>query len=457
MIRKAVRKDLRNVTLEGSAYSVMAGLGEASFPAYVLALGHSQVSAGLVTTLPLFLGSLLQNLCPPLLKRVGSLRRWMVGAVLLQGFFLLALAGASSSLALIFLAISLYWAANWACGPAFNTWVETLVPRGVRPNYFARRTALCKLVEFSCMLAAGWILTRGKASGHVIETFMLLFVLAGLARLTSAFFVSQQTDARLPQGFRVLSFRQAYQVVHASPQARALFYLLGAQFSLQMAVPLVSPFLLAVHKLEYLPYMAVVSTLVASRIVALRFLGTQVRRIGPRKMFWLSGAGLVPVPLLWLMIGPHVALMVLLQAYTGFLMAAYDLAVMMTYMEAIPAAERTSVLTRFSVVQTLAMLGGSGVGSLVLLTVGSTYAGYAVAFGLSVVARIAALKVLELVPVQAPRVEFLAIPPRPKTEAQGAVPGLAAGTLLTRVAVRAETRPREVALTELEVKAPSRN
>lgn len=452
MTPRDVRKDLRNITLEGSAYSVMAGLGEASFPAYVLALGHSQVSASLVTALPLFLGSLLQNLCPPLLKKVGSLRRWMVGAVLLQGLFLMALSQASSSLALIFAAISLYWAANWACGPAFNTWVETLVPRGVRPAYFARRTALCKLIEFSCILAAGWFLTQGKSSGHVILTFTLLFMGAGLARIVSALFISQQTDARLPEGFRVLSFGQAYQSVKASPQARALFYLLGAQFSLQIAVPLVSPFLLAVHKLDYLPYMLVISALVASRIVALRFLGTQVRRIGPRQLFWLSGVGLVPVPLLWLLIGPHVALMVLLQAYTGFLMAAYDLAVMMTYMEAIPAADRTSVLTRFSVVQTLAMLGGAGVGSCILLTVGSSYAGYAVAFGLSVLARTFALRLLRLVPVPAPRVEFVHVPPRAKTE-----PVVSTGALLTKVAVRAETRPREVALTDLEVKAPSRN
>lgn len=452
MAQRDVRKDLRNITAEGSAYSVMAGLGEASFPAFVLALGHSQVSAGLIATLPLFLGSLLQNLCPPLLKRVGSLRSWMIGAVLLQGAFLLLLAGSSSSLSLIFLAVSLYWAAGWACGPAFNTWVETLVPRAVRPAYFARRTALCKLIEFSTILAAGWALSRGQASGRAVQTFSLLFILAGLARISSAFFIRQQTDARLPAGYRVLSFRQAYQVVRSSPQARALFYLLGAQASLQLAVPFINPYLLGVHKLSYFPYMLVVSTLVLARVVSLRWLGGSVRRLGPRKMFQMSGLGLMPVPVLWLLVGPHLALMLLLQAYTGILMAAFDLAVMITYMEAIPAADRTSVLTRFSVVHTLAMLGGSAVGSLVLLGVGTTVTGYAVVFSLAVVARGAALQLLKLVPVQAPRVEFLAVPPR--SEEREAVP---AGALLTKVATRTETRAREVALGQLEVKAPSRN
>lgn len=452
MAQRDVRRDLRYMTLEGSAFCIMAGAGEAYFPAFVMALGHSQVSAGLIATLPLFLGSLLQNLFPPLLQRVGSLRSWMVGAVTLQALFLIVLINSAASLPLIFLAVSLYWSAGWACGPAFNTWVERLVPRSVRPKYFARRTALCNLVQFTSMLAAGWLLSRGAQSGQALQAFTLLFAVAALARLTSAFFLSRQTDARLPEGHRVLGFKQAFEVVRKSPQGRTLFYLLGAQASLQMAAPFVSPFLLGCQKLGYFDYMLVLSTLVLARILALPRLGGLVRRAGPRKMFYWSGLGLIPVPLLWLVCAPSLPAMLALQAFTGVLMACYDLAVMMTYMEAIPATERPSVLTRFSVAHTLAMLSGSAVGSLLLWALGSSWTGYAVVFGLAVVARVAALRLLAIVPVPAPRVEFLAVPPRLEAE-----PVVAGGALLTRVAQRAETRAREVALTELEVKAPSRN
>jgi len=55
-----LRKDLRTSTAEGMAASVMVGMGETYLPVFVLALSGSQVACGLVSTVPLVIGAVIQ-------------------------------------------------------------------------------------------------------------------------------------------------------------------------------------------------------------------------------------------------------------------------------------------------------------------------------------------------------------------------------------------------------------
>jgi len=119
-----------------------------------LALGTGETFAGLVATLPMLAGATLQLATPRFLKNAKSYKKWVIVCVSLQAAIAAfdAIAAAfvgRAAAALIFLAASFYWAASQASGPAWNTWIEEIVPKRLRARFFAFRSR----VSQACTLA----------------------------------------------------------------------------------------------------------------------------------------------------------------------------------------------------------------------------------------------------------------------------------------------------------------
>ena len=140
-VQRAV-KDLRASTAEGTATSVMVGIGETYLPAFVLAISANQLACGLVSTVPLLAGAVLQMVSPRMVRGLGSYRRWVVCCAAIQ---------AAAFVPLLLGAVGLHprggrvrpgdrlLGGRHGLGAAWNAWVETLVPQRLQARYFARR------------------------------------------------------------------------------------------------------------------------------------------------------------------------------------------------------------------------------------------------------------------------------------------------------------------------------
>lgn len=137
-----LRNDVRTMTADGASFSVMVGIGETYLPAFMLAVGMSQISAGLITTVPLVIGGFMQLISPMAIRRLGSNRRWVVLCASLQAVSFLplvaaALLGSIPPLA-AFLVASVYWAPAWPPGrhgtpglePSFQSRFASVISRG---------------------------------------------------------------------------------------------------------------------------------------------------------------------------------------------------------------------------------------------------------------------------------------------------------------------------------------
>ena len=71
------RRDLRLSLADAVGYGVMAGVAEVYLPAFGLALGMPPVAAGLLASLPLLAGGVLQMVAPRVIQRARSLRGWV--------------------------------------------------------------------------------------------------------------------------------------------------------------------------------------------------------------------------------------------------------------------------------------------------------------------------------------------------------------------------------------------
>lgn len=396
--RKELRRNLSSSLIDGSSFSIMVGCGETYFSAFALALGLSQVSSGLVATLPLLVGSLLQLAAPHLLKRVGSYRRWIVTCVCIQAAVFVPLVVMAVDrrvpAALVFLFTSVYWGAGLATGPAWNTWIGTLVPVPIRARFFAWRTRLVQLGTLLGFVAAGITLQYGKSQNATLIAFAALFAAAGFSRFVSAMALARKTEPVAPShADRHVSLREFAARIGRTADGKFLLYLMAVQAAVQLSGPFFTPFMLKQLKLDYVSYTILVASAFAAKMLSLPWLGHVAHRYGARKLLLWGSLGIMPLSAMWL-VSNNFAFLVALQVAGGVAWAGYELAWFLLFFEMLPKEERTSVLTTFNFGHSLASVVGSLAGGAILLTFGEYRNVYLSIFAASAVLRFLTFKLL---------------------------------------------------------------
>ncbi|MFM9069145.1 MAG: hypothetical protein ACKOUR_17710 [Planctomycetota bacterium] len=173
----------RNLILSVSdvtCFSLMVGMAESFFPAFVLELGGGEIASGLVTTGPLLTGAILQLVTPWAVSRLNSHRSWVVITAVLQACSVLLLPLAAwfgtAGVPLVFAAVTGYWAAGMSSSPAWNTWIESIVPREIRTRFFALRVRIAQAAQLLGFLIAGFGLQYGKQQSQPLFWFTLVFL-----------------------------------------------------------------------------------------------------------------------------------------------------------------------------------------------------------------------------------------------------------------------------------------
>lgn len=400
--RRSLRKNLRNSVSDAAAFSVMVGIGETYIPAFVLALGMGEIAAGLIASIPLLVGAILQMISPTAVSWLGSNRRWVVTCVALQGASFLPLVMAALAghmpVAGLFASVSLYWAGGLGAGPAWNTWMETVVPFRVRAPFFAMRTRLGQAGTLVGFLAGGFALQYGKQTGHVLEAFAAIFFVAGMCRSLSARFISRQTESTAMHGSQQkVTLRQLCARIKSGSSERLLLYFLAVQVAVQISGPYFSPFMLGQLKISYLDYVGLLATSFVAKILMLPACGRFASQFGVRRLLWVGGIGIIPCSGLWLYAHTYWQL-VLIQFIAGAVWAAYELAMFLMFFEAAHRDERTSILTMFNLANAVALVIGALIGGSLLKLLGQSHEAYLVLFAVSSFARAGTLIFLKLAP-----------------------------------------------------------
>ena len=277
------------MTADGVAASVMVGIGETYLPAFVLAISSSQVACGLVSTVPMVIGAVLQLCAPGAIRRLGSYRRWVVLAAVAQ--------------AVAFLPCSWPPSSDRCRSPRFSSSWPSIGPRAWRaeqlgtpgperwcPN--ASAPLFCLANPLHPVGSHGWVGSRGNYSGIGQGMGLAprrlcrpLFDGHGEPGMFSAYFISLNTSQRPPtnpdcRGSASCSWRSA-----SHSASRAILYMLAAQAACQIAGPYFNPYMLGQLKLSYVHYLILICTPYAGPGRLLACLGTCRR--SPRA---LSGA-----------------------------------------------------------------------------------------------------------------------------------------------------------------------
>jgi MFS family permease len=444
------------MTADGAAASLMVGIGETYFPAFVLAISSSQLACGLVSTVPMLLGAVLQLCAPWALRQFGSYRRWVVfvAAVQAVGFLPLLAAAVIGAMPMTatFLVIAIYWATGMASGTAWNAWAGTLVPERIRAPYFAGRTRFTQSGIMIGLALGGIILEISTGWGALPEAFALLFLLAAVSRVASACFLSRQRETTggrplLPEAGGLI------EAIRCNVDSRVLLYMLAAQAACYIASPYFNPYMLGQLHLSYVDYLILLCVPYVAKVACVPVWGRVVDRIGPCRVLWGSGLLIALLPAMW-NLSDSFSYLVAVQAYSGLGWAGYELAQLLLFFDTIPTERRVGVLTVYNLFNAAAIFGGSILGGLLLSELGAGRNAYVTLFLVSTIARCAAVGVLARLPAWAARPQSA---PTSATSALTALPRLERQLGAVVRVDRPHTQPgRSPAPTSVRHKTPPR-
>ena len=237
-------KSLRHSVRDGVAYSVMSGGGETYFSAFALFLKASTTQIGWLASLPPLLGSFAQLLSAWLGHATGRRMPIILFGASLQAvvwlpMLVLPFLFPEYGVVLFIACVMAYHAFANLAAPQWNSLMGDLVPARRRGRYFARRTGLASITAFVSLMAGGLILYGFAEAGWTAAGFVVVFILAALARVVSVYHLTRMDD---PPGHVAALEMPAdmhwWHRLFSSPFARfSLFFAL-----LQMAVAIASPF-----------------------------------------------------------------------------------------------------------------------------------------------------------------------------------------------------------------------
>ena len=398
--------------IDAIAFSVMVGAGESYLPAFALALGLGPVSSGLVASVPILVGAVVQLAAPLAVARVGSNRRWVIACTTVQSacfvpFVCWAIRG-HAELWQLLVAASGYWAAGMAGAPAWTAWMAELVPDRVRTPYFAQRNRLGQFGVFLGFVLGGLVLQWGEQREALLPAFAILFTIAAASRLfsTGCLWACREpagacrgsdadvgSIARPPLVARVAS---AVRGMARRPSGALVAYLCSLMFGAHLAGPYFTPFMLRELGFSYHAYMFVFGTSFLAKALLLPAIGRLASRIGSLRLLWGASLAVVPLALLWIVSG-DVAYLCGVQVVAGGCWAAYELAVTLLFFELLGERERAGVVTVYNLGIAVATVAGAACGGALLRALGETWEAYVAVFVVSSLTRLAMTPLLRRV------------------------------------------------------------
>lgn len=398
----STKRNLNRSLGDAACFGGMVGFGETYFAAFALAVGIGEAHAGIIASVPVMIGGIAQLLTPRLVDRFGGLKRWIVFGASVQAASFLPLVYAAYHGELSFAAIvviaSLYWTAGLSVGPAWNAWVEEIVPKDGRIRFFSHRTRLQQISTFAALMIACIILTIATRHDRTLEAFALLFALAGTSRFVSALLVSRTEgvtcDSLLERPSETRAIAECTSAMTLPSAAkRLLLYMVSMQVFIQLSGPFFVPYMLNQLKLGYAEYVCLISLAFVAKVASTGLWAGLAEKHGSPRILWFGGLGLVPLAAMWMVSG-SIWWIAAIQLVSGFAWAAYELGVFLTLVDCVPRVIRTRMLTYYNFASSIAICIGAVAGASLLTRYGSCIETYYVLFGVSSFGRLICLGLL---------------------------------------------------------------
>ena len=372
METSTVERSLDASIKDGASYNVMVGLGELYVGACAVYLGAADTLVALLTTIPLFLGSIAQTITPILIDRTGKRRRWYMAGAVVQTLtwvpmIVSVFVPKHIGFWLLLGSFVVYYAALQFSLPAWLSVMGDLVSPVTRGRYFGRRTAICILMQFLSGTLAGLGLWLFKKNGLEAWGYATVFTGALVARWSSTYFLGRMVEPTYtPREEESFTLVQFFRRLPKSNFAKFVMFV-GVLTASAQVVGCLFP-LYWLRTLNYpiwWQYTACVIAVVVVQIPALLFWGRAADRYGNKKVLVVTSIAVAVLPALWL-ISTNIWLAVFLQMWSGFFWSGFNQSVQNFLLDAVTPPKRARCNAYLSLLSNTGLLIGGLSGAIAI-------------------------------------------------------------------------------------------
>lgn len=337
-----IRRSLRLSIVDGALWAAMFGLAEYYIVPFALLFGAGPLLVALIQGTGQLMIAAGQLTGVGVARRLKRRRGWVVTSILLHAAsWLLIVFGARAvgdpRAILVGFAFGLFVTSMG--GPAWISWMNELVPAGIRGRYWGGRNRVVGVVQFFTILAAGGALSLWGEGPGAVGIFTALFVAAAVARglgaipvalsvegITSAASTptsnpSEHEAPPLPHRGGVLRFMRE---LVTTPFGRFMLFYGLMLFAAGLMGPTIPLYLLDSLGLGYFDYTIVMMTSMVLSFLAMSYWGPLSDRFGNYRILTVTGIVLPLIGAGWALARTVPALLAV-QAIAGFAWAGFNL------------------------------------------------------------------------------------------------------------------------------------
>lgn len=355
---------------DGIFHSIMVGFGENFISPFAIFLKATASQLALLSSLPQLFGSLSQLFTPKFIELFKSRKKIVSIGVLLQALMWLPILyafylGGLAVPYLIFFVV-VYWMLGMFVNPAWNSWMGELVDTKHSGRYFGFRNKVVGVAALSSLLVAGLVLNIFQKNKVGFTGFAILFVVALVARIISFIYLTRKYEPPVVvyEGAK-FSFLEFLKQMRFRNYGLFVIYLSLMNFSVNIAAPFFSLYMLQELKFSYLTFTIVTASAIFAKIMFMPFWGKLIDKHGSKKILAFTGFVMPLSPLLWLL-SSKVSHLVLFQLYSGIVWSGFELAASSFIFDSTTLPKRARCVAYYNVINGVMILFGTLVGAFLV-------------------------------------------------------------------------------------------
>ena len=297
---KQIKSSLRISTVEGSWWAVMYGMVETYFGAFFEYLKYTSYEISILSTLPIFIGAVFQNLTGWFYDILRSRKTLLIILKCIQTITipLILFAGYSSGNYFLLLAfICLYYALAMSQMSPWTSWMGYLVPGRLRGRYFGNRSQVVRIFMLISSLLAGAILNSYEES-NTFNGFVIIFSLGMVANFGSIYYLNRQYEPEDTTYDEIIEIDSSNRNMDSGLK-RFITYDSLSEFSFHVSGPLMMVYWLRDLKFDYIELAILINVSQVLGLFSMRYWGKRIDNNGSYSTIRFTSFCIGIFPMFW--------------------------------------------------------------------------------------------------------------------------------------------------------------
>ena len=371
MEKNKIKKSIKYSNIEGSFGNAMVGFFENYITPYALAMNATNRQIGMLSALPNLFASLVQLKSADVVDKIKSRKKIVTISVLLQALMFIPIIlipfMLKENLTRIYALVafvSLYTAFGSFGGPAYGSMVSGLVKDNERGRFFGYRGKIFGIILIISMFIAGYVLNLFNEK--TLFGFTIIFTIAMICRFLSYSFLKKMHDPAMDfskDGY--FSFLEFYKRLKQSNFAKFTLYVSLITFTINLAGPFFSVYVLKDLGFNYLIYTVWVVIASIASLITMTYWGKRADSLGNIKILRATSIIVPLIPALYLF-SKQVYWLMFIQIISGIAWAGFNLSAgNFIYDSSIPE-KRARCIAYFNVSNGFAFFAGALSGGFII-------------------------------------------------------------------------------------------